>query len=398
MKNARTAVIAAVICMSVPLGNAHAENAPGITATEIRIGQTMAYSGAVSMLGELGRADVAYFQMINDEGGINGRKITLISLDDAYNPAKTVELTRKLVEQDGVAFLYHSLGGHTNNAVRPYLNARRIPQIFAQYGSIRRAESVKFPWTVNLQVSNWTEGRILTEYVLSQKPNPKIAILYQHDELGAILLEGVREVLGDRADKLIVKAASYEPTDPSTDAQVVELQASGADVFLDLAIGRPVAQAIRKAASLGWRPMHLLFEGAGQPDVLKSAAIDHGVGFIAGAALKDPLDPQWRDDAGMKQYQAWADKYYPRGKTNAIAVAGYTAAQAMVVVLKQCGNDLSRENILRQTLNLYHVSLPMLLPGITLNSSETDRFPLKQLRLMRFNGERWMIFSEPQSG
>ena len=395
----RIMIVTAVFCaMFIAGGSARADNAPGITATEIKIGQTMPYSGPVSMLGEIGRSGAAYFQMINDQGGVNGRKITLISLDDGYIPAKTVEQTRKLVEEQDVAFLFNSLGGHTNNAVRPYLNAKHIPQIFAQYGTIRPAEAAKFPWTMNLQVSNQTEGRILTKYILATVPEPKIAVLYQHDALGQKLLEGIREALGDKADKLIVKTASYEVTDPSSDAQVVELQASGANVFLDLALGKAVAQAMRKSASLGWRPLHVLFEGSGQPEVLKTAAIDHGVGFISGAALKDPLDPQWHDDAGMKEYQAWADKYYPRGKTNALGVAGYTAAQAMVLVLKQCGSDLSRDNVMKQAGSLHDVTLPMLLPGIRLNTSATERFPMKQLRLMRFNGERWVIISEPQGG
>jgi branched-chain amino acid transport system substrate-binding protein len=398
LMKAKSLVIAIAVLSALPMRGVLAANAPGVTATEIKIGQTMPYSGPVSMLSELGRASIAYFQMINDQGGVNGRKITLISLDDGYIPARTVEATRKLVEQDGVAFLFNSLGGHTNNAVRPYLNARHIPQIFAQYGSIEPDEAVKYPWTINLQVPNDTEGRILTRYVLSQRPNAKIGILYQHDVLGQDLLRGVRQVLGDRADKMIVKAVSYEITDPSVDAQVVELQNSGADVFLDFALGKAFAQSIRKAAALGWRPLYVLFEGSGDPAVLKAAAIDHGVGFIAGAPLKDIRDPQWRDDAGMKQYIAWADKYFPRGRDNPIAVAGYSAALAIVVVLNQCGNDLSRENIMRETLRLHGVALPMLLPGITLNTSETDRFPLKQMRLMRFDGARWMVISEPQSG
>ncbi len=358
----------------------------------------MPYSGPVSMLGEIGRASTAYLQMINDQGGVSGRKITLISDDDGYIPARTVEATRKLIEQDGVAFLFNSLGGHTNNAVRPYLNTKHIPQIFAQYGSILPAEAVKFPWTVNLQVPNDTEGRILARYVLNQRPNAKIAVLYQNDVLGRDLLIGLREVLGDKADRMIVKALSYEITDPSVEGQVVELQNSGADVFMNFALGKAFAQSIHKAAALNWRPLYILFEGSGQPNVLKAAGIGQGAGFIAGAALKDPLDPQWHDDAGMKRYLLWADKYYPRGKDSPLAVAGYTAAQALIVVLLQCGNDLSRANVLRQTLNLRDVTLPMLLPGITLNSSETKRFPLKQLRLMRFNGERWVIFSGPQSG
>jgi ABC-type branched-subunit amino acid transport system substrate-binding protein len=398
MERACLTAIAVAAGVIVSAGAAFADNAPGVTATEIKIGQTMPYSGPVSMLGDIGRAGLAYFQMINDQGGVNGRKITLITLDDGYIPAKTVELTRKLVEEDGVAFLFNSLGGHTNNAVRPYLNAHHIPQIFAQYGTIRQAEAVKFPWTMNLQVSNQTEGRILTKYILANVPAPKIAVLYQHDALGQELLEGIRQVLGDKADTLIVKTASYEVTDPSTDAQVVELQASGANVFLDLALGKALAQAVRKSGSLGWRPLHLLFEGSGDPAILKATAVDHGVGMISGAAIKDPLDPQWRDDAGMKQYQAWVEKYYPRGKNSALGVAGYTAAQAMVLVLKQCGNDLSRDNIMRQAGSLHDVTLPMLLPGITINTSQTERFPLKQLRLMRFNGERWVIISEPQSG
>jgi branched-chain amino acid transport system substrate-binding protein len=395
MKHA--ALLAAAVALTAPLA-ALADNAPGITATEIKIGQTMPYSGPVSILGEIGRAGAAYFAMINEQGGVNGRKIVMLSVDDGYIPAKTVEQTRKLVEQDGVALLFNSLGGHTNNAVRPYLNQHHVPQIFAQYGTIRPAEALQFPWTMNLQVSNQAEGRILTRYILANVKEPKIAVLYQHDALGQELLEGIREALGDKADKLLVKTASYEVTDPSADAQVVELQASGANVFMNLALGKAFAQATRKAASLNWRPLYVLFEGSGQPDVLKAAAIDHGAGFISGAALKDPLDPQWKDDAGMKGYQAWAEKYYPRGKTNALGVAGYTAAQALVLVLKQCGNDLSRDNIMKQAGSLHEVSLPMMLPGTTLNTSATERFPMKQLRLMRFNGERWVIFTEPQSG
>ena len=398
MKHGATIVAAAMLALAAPLA-AFAENAPGITATEIKIGQTMPYSGPVSILGEIGRAGAAYFKKINDEqGGVNGRKIDLISVDDGYIPAKTVEQTRKLVEQDGVAFLFNSLGGHTNNAVRPYLNQRKIPQIFAQYGTIRPAEAIQFPWTMNLQVSNQAEGRILTRYILATVKEPKIAVLYQHDALGQELLEGIRDVLGDKAGTILIKTASYEVTDPSTDAQVVELQASGANVFMNLALGKAFAQSVRKAASLNWRPLYVLFEGSGQPDVLKSAAIDHGVGFIQGAALKDPLDPQWKDDAGMKEYMVWAEKYYPRGKTLGLAVAGYTAAQALILVLKQCGNDLSRDNIMRQAGNLHNVTLPMLIPGVTLNTSATERFPMKQLRLERFNGEHWVIFSEPQSG
>lgn len=380
----------------LPLSGALGENAPGVTATEIKIGQTMPYSGPVSMTGDIGRAGAAYFEMVNDQGGVNGRKITLISLDDGYIPAKTVEATRKLVEQEGVAFLFNSLGGHTNNAVRPYLNANHIPQIFAQYGSIEPEEALKYRWTTNLQVPNDTEGRILTQYVMTAKPNAKIGILYQNDVLGRDLLLGVRQALGDSAAKTIVSAVSYETTDPSVDAQVVELQNAGANVFLDLALGKAFAQSIRKASSLGWRPLYVLFEGSDDPALLKSAAIDHGVGFVVGAPYKDVRDPQWQGDAGMRQYVAWAEKYFPRWKDNPFAVSGYTAAEAMVVVLKQCGTDLSRANIMRQTLNLRSVALPMLLPGITLNTSETDRFPLKQMRLMRFDGTRWVIISGVQ--
>jgi branched-chain amino acid transport system substrate-binding protein len=369
---------------------------PGVTPTEIKIGNTNPYSGPASAYGTIGKVIAAYFRKVNDEGGINGRKINFISYDDSYSPPKTVEMVRRLVEQDQVAFVFQTLGTPTNTAIHKYMNQMKVPHLFVATGATKWGDPKNFPWTMGWQPTYQAEGHIYAQYVLKNVKDPKIGILYQNDDYGKDYLKGFKDGLGDAARRLIVLEQTYEVTDPTVDSQVVNLKNSGANVFFNITTPKFAAQAIRKAHDIGWKPLHLLNNVSTSVEaVLKPAGIEASRGLITALYLKDPTDPQWKDDPGMKEWLAFMQKYYPEGNTkDAFNVYGYTVTQTMVHVLRQCGNDLSRENIMRQAANIKDLALPLLLPGIRINTSPTDYYPIEQSQLARFDGERWVLFGE----
>ena len=378
-------------------GAAQKNDTPGVSATEIKIGQTMPYSGPASALSAAGRAHAAYFNMINDQGGINGRKIRLISLDDAYSPPKTVEQTRKLVEEEGVALIFGSLGTAPNMAIHKYLNARKLPHLFIASSSSRWNDPAHFPWTMmTIRPSFEIEGRKYAQYVLRTRPNARIGVLYQNDEQGRDYLRGLRDGLGSRAGELLVSEQSYELTDPTVDSQIVTLKASGADVLMNFSTPKFGAQDIRKVYDIGWKPLHIVaFTASAIKPVLKPAGLEKSVGLISSSVTKDPSDPQWQNDLAMKDYLAWMKKYYAQGDPDDWSnVAGYTTAQMLVHVLQRCQDDLSRENIMRQAAGITNLELPMLLPGMRVNTSPTDYQPVDQIQLVQFDGNRWVRLGE----
>ena len=339
----------------------------------------------------------AYFNMINDQGGINGRKIRLISLDDAYSPPKTVEQTRKLVEEEGVALIFGSLGTAPNMAIHKYLNARKLPHLFIASSSSRWNDPAHFPWTMmTIRPSFEIEGRKYAEYVLRTRPNARIGVLYQNDEQGRDYLRGLRDGLGSRAGELLVSEQSYELTDLTVDSQIVTLKASGADVLMNFSTPKFGAQAIRKVYDIGWKPLHIVaFTASAIKPVLQPAGLEKSVGLISSSVTKDPSDPQWQNDLAMKDYLAWMKKYYAQGDPDDWSnVAGYTTAQMLVHVLQRCQDDLSRENIMRQAAGITNLELPMLLPGMRVNTSPTDYQPVDQIQLVQFDGKRWVRIGE----
>jgi branched-chain amino acid transport system substrate-binding protein len=372
---------------------------PGASDTEIKIGQTMPYSGPASAYGTIGKTEAAYFRMINDQGGINGRKINLISLDDGYSPPRTVEQIRKLVEEEEVLFTFQTLGTPPNTAIHKYMNAKKVPQLFVATGATRWGDPEHYPWTMGWQPPYQHESHIYAQYLLQNKPNAKIGILYQNDDYGKDYVKGFKDGLGDRAAKMIVAEVSYEVTDPSVDTQIVTLQASGADTFFNVTTPKFAAQAIRKAYDTGWRPLHLINNvSVSIATVLQPAGLEKSVGLISSAYIRDPNDPSWKDDKGTKEYFVFMRKYYPDGNPDDISnVYGYSVAPTMVQVLKQCGDDLTRENVMRQAANLKNLELPMLLPGIKINTSPTDFYPIEQVQLIRFDGKSWTRFGELMS-
>jgi branched-chain amino acid transport system substrate-binding protein len=369
--------------------------APGVSDIEIKIGQTMPYSGPASAWGTIGKAEAAYFKLINDMGGINGRKINLISLDDAYSPPKTVEQTRNLIEREQVAFIFGTLGGVTNLATRQYLNENRIPQLFLAAAADIFADP-SFPWTMGFNPALVTEAHIYAKHIRSTKPDAKIGVLFQNDVLGKPFLKGIQEGLGSGHGDMIVKAASYEVSDPTVDSQVVAIQGAGADTLIIVAAPKPAAQAIRKAHDIGWMPQRYLFSGSASiPGTLKPAGLDKSKGLMTAAYIKDPNDPRWKDDPAYKEFAAFVIKYMsPEQLADPAVVYGYGVAMLMTYVLKQCGDDLSRENILRQATNIKEFELPIGLPGTRINTSPENYFPNRQMQLTRFNGESWEPFGE----
>jgi branched-chain amino acid transport system substrate-binding protein len=365
---------------------------------EILIGQTMPYSGPASSYGTIGRVEAAYFSKINDEGGINGRHIKLISRDDGYSPPRAFEETRRLVEQDNVLLIFGTFGTPTNAVTKKYLNARGVPHLFPTGGAVQWNDPQKFPWTFGWQPNYQTEMKVFADYVLKNRPQAKIGILYQNDDVGRDNLQGLKIGLGNQAASMIVKEASYESTDPIVDSQVISIMDSGADVFVNSGFAKFASQAIRKAGYLNWAPMQFVNNYSNSvATVLKPAGLDKSKGLISSQFLKDPTDPRWKDDPDYKDWAAFMDKYYPAGdKADIFNVYGYLSAMTLVQVLKLCENDVSRENIRRQAENLHDVSLPMLLPGIKLNTSKTEHVPIRQLYLMRFTGETWEVFGEAQ--
>lgn len=366
---------------------------PGVTDTEITLGQTMPYSGPASSYGTIGKAEAAYFRMINDEGGVNGRKIKLISLDDGYSPPRTVEQTRRLVEESHVLALFNGLGTPTQTAVQKYLNQQKVPQLFVATGATKWGDPAHFPWTMGWQPTYQAEGQIFAKYILEHAPTAKVGVLYQDDDYGRDYLKGLKDGLGAKAGKLIVKEVSYETSDPTIESQIVSLQSSGADVFADFSIPKFAAQAIRKVADIGWKPLHLLNSvSASVSATLRPAGLEHSTGIITALYLKDPTDPQWHNDKGYLGWAAWMEKYYPDGdRTDAFNVYGYTVAQTMVQVLKQCGNDLTRENLMNQAAHL-DMNAPMLLPGVTISTGPKQFFPIREMQLAKFDGKIWKLF------
>ena len=394
----------ALLALAVSAGPAAAADAPGITATEIKIGQTMPYSGPASAYGAIGKSESAFFNMINDQGGINGRKINLISLDDGYSPPKTVEQIRKLVEQDDVAFIFQSLGTPTNTAIEKYLNQKKVPQLFVATGADKWGDYKDFPWTMGWQPSYRTEAQIYAKYILRTKPDAKIGVLYQNDDFGKDYIAGLKDVLGDKYAKMIVQEVSYETSDPTVDSQVVTLQGSGADTLVTAATPKFAAQAIRKVYDIGWKPLHFLTNvSVSVGAVLAPAGIEKSVGIITAGYLKDETDPRWANDPALKPWDEFITKYLP-GMNKADVKAdinylyGYTVGQTLMQVLKQCGNDLSRENIMKQAANIKELDLPALLPGIKLSTSPTNYHPIKQMQLEKFDGKNWVVFGDVIAG
>jgi branched-chain amino acid transport system substrate-binding protein len=368
----------------------------GATDTEIRIGNIMPYSGPASAYGVIGRTEEAYFRKINTEGGINGRKINFITYDDAYSPAKTVEQARKLVESDEVLFIFNSLGTAMNSAIQKYMNTRKIPQLFVATGATKWNDPKEFPWTMGWQPNYQSETQIYAKYILKEKPDAKIAVLYQNDDYGRDYLKGLKDGLGAKAATMIVAEESYETSEPTIDTHIVKLRSSNADVFLNIASPKFAAQAIRKLAEIGWKPMHFLNNVSNSiGGVITPAGPENAQGIISSAYLKDPTDPQWKTDAGMKAWNEFLDKYFPEAnRTDASVIYGYTVAQTLVHVLKQCGDDLTRENIMKHAAGMKDLELGGLLPGVKINTSATDFAPLSQLQLQRFKGATWERFGD----
>jgi branched-chain amino acid transport system substrate-binding protein len=373
---------------------------PGVTAAEIKIGQTQAYSGPASAYGVIGRTEAAYFKMINDQGGVNGRKINFISLDDGYSPPKTVEQTRKLVEDEGVAFLFNSLGTPPNLAVHDYLNEHKIPQLFVATGAAAFSDPEHFHWTVGLQPNYQTEASIFARHILKTKPDAKIGILFANDGFGKDYVIGLKAGLGADHLGMIIKELSYETSEPTVDSQVASLQASGADVFVIAATPKFAAQAIRKAYDLGWNATRYITDvSLSISAVMKAAGFEKAKGLITANYGKDAADPRWKDDPGFKAWREFAEKHLSATDLNdSNAIYGFDAAILMTSVLKACGDDLSRENILAQATNIKDLELPMLLPGIKINTSPTNYSPIRQMQLQTFNGESWELFGDILNG
>src|SRR6059036_3964725 len=394
----RTIVALALVAALGPLLFAGPAGAqwPGVTPTEIKIGNTNPYSGPASAYGTIGKALTAYFKKVNAEGGVNGRKIDFVTLDDGYSPPKTVEMVRRLVEQDQVAFVFQTLGTPTNSAIHKYLNEQKVPHLFVATGATKWGDPRNFPWTMGWQPTYQTEGHIYAQYVLKNVPNPKIGILYQNDDYGKDYRKGLHDGLGEAAKKLIVMEQTYEVTDPTIDSQIVNLKNSGANVFFNVTIPKFAVQAIKKSHDIGWKPTHFLNNvSSSLGTVLKPAGLDASKGLITVLYQKEITDPQWKNDKGFLDWVAFMKKYYPEGALDDQANAyGYIVANLLVHTLRQCGNNLSRENIMKQAANVMNFELPLLLPGIKVNTSPTDFAPIEQEQLAKFNGEKWDLFGE----
>jgi branched-chain amino acid transport system substrate-binding protein len=368
----------------------------GATDTEIKVGNIMPYSGPASAYGVIGKTEDAYFRKINAEGGINGRKITFISYDDGYSPPKTVEQARKLVESDEVLIVFNPLGTPPNSAIQKYMNTKKVPQLFVATGATKWNDPKEFPWTIGWQPNYQSETQIYAKYILKEKPDAKIAVLFQNDDYGKDYLKGLKDGLGAKAASMIVAEESYETTEPTIDSHIVKLKSTNADVFVNITTPKFAAQAIKKNTEIGWKPLHFLNNvSASIGSVIQPAGIDNAQGIISSAYLKDPTDPQWKTDAGMKAWNEFLDKYYPEAnRADASVIYAYTVAQGLVHVLKACGDNLTRENIMKQAASIKDLELGGLLPGIKVNTSATDFAPLSQLQLMRFKGETWERFGD----
>jgi branched-chain amino acid transport system substrate-binding protein len=396
MKKMLLAGLGVIALVAASTAVAEKKYGPGATDDEIKIGNTNPYSGPASAYGTIGRSESAYFKMVNEQGGVNGRKIVFISLDDAYSPPKTVEQVRRLVEQEEVLLLFQSLGTPSNTAIHKYMNAKKVPQLFVATGATKWGDPQNFPWTMGWQPNYQTEAHLYAKYLQKNKPAARIAVLYQNDDYGKDYLKGLHEGLGSQAGKMIVKEASYEVTDPTVESQIVTLQASGADTLFIFATPKFAAQAIRKTYDIRWKALTFVNNvSSSVAAVLEPAGLEKSVGVVTVLYFKDPNDPQWANDPAMKDWQEWMKKYYPDGNpADGLNVFGYLAAQTMVQVLKQCGDELTRENVMRQAANLKDLALPLLLPGIRINTGPADFYPVDQIQLARFDGKRWVLFGE----
>jgi len=385
---------AVAVALSASLAQAQKKYDTGATDTEIKIGQTVPFSGPASAYAGIGKTQAAYLKMINDQGGINGRKLNLIQYDDAYSPPKAVEQVRKLVEGDEVLFTFQIIGTPSNAAVQKYLNGRKVPQLLASTGASRFSDPQNAPWTIAYNPNYQSEGRIYAKYILKNHPNAKIGILFQNDDLGRDYITGLKAGLGDKAASMIVAEVSYELTDPTIDSQIVKLKSMDIDLLYDASTPKFAAQAIKKVADLGWKPVHILDINASPVSAtLKPAGLDISKDIISTNYGKDPGDPQWKDDAGLKAYYAFMDKYYPEGdKLNTVNTYGYSTAELLVQVLRQCGDDLTRENLMRQVTSLKGFVPSLALPGMSITTGPNDYRINKQMQMMKFNGERWELF------
>jgi ABC-type branched-subunit amino acid transport system substrate-binding protein len=385
---------ALAVALSASSAYAQKKYDTGATDTEIKIGQTNPFSGPASAYATIGKTQAAYIKMINDRGGVNGRKINLVQYDDAYSPPKAVEQVRKLVESDEVLLTFQLLGTPSNAAVQKYLNSKKVPQLFAATGASKFTDPKNFPWTMGFNPNYFVEGRIYGQYILKEYPNAKIGILYQNDDLGKDYQNGIKAGLGDKAAKMIVAEASYEVSDPTIDSQILKIKDAGADLFFSATTPKQAAQAIKKIAELAWKPVHILdINATSVGAVMKPAGLEASKGVISVNYGKDPLDPSWKDDPGMKKYFEFMAKYYPDGdKDSSFNSYGYMTTELLIHVLKACGDNLTRENVLKQATSLKNVQLDLLLPGITVNTTPDDYRVNKQLQMMKFNGERWELF------
>ena len=390
-----SAALAMIAATSVSAAD-HKKYDAGASDTEIKIGNIMPYSGPLSSYSVIGKTEAAYFNKINAEGGINGRKINFVSYDDGYSPPKTVEQARKLVESDEVLFIFNSLGTPPNSAIQKYMNARKVPQLFVATGATKWNDPREFPWTMGWQPSYQSEAHIYVKYLLKQRPNAKIGVLYENDDYGKDYLKGLTDALGAKTARMIVAEESYETTEPTLDSHILKLKASGADVFFDFSSSKFSAQAIKKMHEIGWKPEHFLNNvSTSISATIRPAGLQASQGIISSAYLKDPTDPQWKNDPDIRAWNAFLDKYYPEAnRADLNVIYGYAISQTMVQVLKQCGNDLTRANIMKQAANLRNLVVAGLLPGVKINTSPTDFAPISQMQLMRLKGDTWQRFGE----
>jgi branched-chain amino acid transport system substrate-binding protein len=398
----RLAVFSAAVIFGVAVsGSAIAQKKydTGATDTEIKIGNIMPYSGPASSYGLIGKTEEAYFRMVNDQGGINGRKINFITYDDGYSPPKAVEQARKLVESDEVLVVFNPLGTPSNSAIQKYLNSKKVPQLFVATGATKWNDPKGFPWTMGWQPSYQSEAQIYAKFILKEKPDAKIAVFYQNDDFGKDYLKGLKDGLGAKAS-MIITEESYETTEPTIDSHIVKLKSTGADVFLSITTPKFAAQAIKKLAELQWKPMHIVANvSASVGSVLQPAGFENAQGLLSATYVKDGVDPQWKDDPGMKKWSAFIDKYMPgANRSDGNLVYGYGVAQTLVETLRKCGDDLTRANVMKQAASLKDFTPDTLLPGVKINTSATDFAPLSQLQMMRFKGENWELFGDIISG
>jgi branched-chain amino acid transport system substrate-binding protein len=389
------AVVAATAALAATSASAQKKYDPGATDKEIKVGNVNPYSGPASAYSSIAKSIDAYFKKVNAEGGVNGRQIRFVSVDDGYNPARTVEQARRLVEQEEVLLVFNPLGTPPNTAIHKYMNQRKVPHLFLATGATLWGDPKNFPWTMGWQPSYQSEGRIFAQHILETKPNAKIAILMQNDDYGRDYLKGFEDGLGDKAKTMIVARQTYEVTDPTVDSQMVSLKASGADTFFNITTPKFAAQAIKKAAEIGWKPTHYLNNVSSSAGaVMVPAGADNGIGVITGLYLKDPTDPQWQDTKEYKDWLEFMQKYHPQGDLkDGFNVYGYTVAQTLVQTLKQAGDNLTRENVMKEAANL-DLTLPMLLPGVNVKTGPDDFFPIERMQLARWDGKTWVLFGK----